>query len=126
MRYEVTTQLSPQEAIAYAKDYFGPQGVGLEVINEQGTCIILHNCGSSIQLGSGCSAMAIAAGRSVDTSRGVKPLEGLMMGTRAGDIDPALPGFLARKEGIEPGEVAAWLNTRSGLLGVSERSSDMR
>ena len=49
-----------------------------------------------------------------------------MMGTRAGDIDPALPGFLARKEGIEPGEVEAWLNTRSGLLGVSERSSDMR
>ena len=48
------------------------------------------------------------------------------MGTRAGDIDPALPGFLARKEGIEPGEVEAWLNTRSGLLGVSERSSDMR
>jgi len=48
------------------------------------------------------------------------------MGTRAGDIDPALPGFLARQEGIEPGEVEAWLNTRSGLLGVSERSSDMR
>jgi len=49
-----------------------------------------------------------------------------MMGTRAGDIDPALPGFLARKEGVEIGEVEAWLNTRSGLLGVSGRSHDMQ
>ena len=80
----------------------------------------------TLQLGSGCSATAIAAGRSVDTSMGFTPLEGLMMGTRAGDIDPALPGFLARQEGVEIGEVEAWLNTRSGLLGVSERSSDMR
>jgi len=80
----------------------------------------------TLQLGSGCSATAIAAGRSVDTSMGFTPLEGLMMGTRAGDIDPTLPGFLAHQEGIEPGEVEAWLNTRSGLLGVSERSSDMR
>jgi len=80
----------------------------------------------TIQLGSGCSATAIAAGRSVDTSMGFTPMEGLMMGTRAGDIDPALPGFLAHKEGVELAEVEAWLNTRSGLLGVSERSSDMR
>jgi len=48
MRYEVTTQLSPQEAIAYAKDYFGPQGVGLEVTNEQGTCIILQGGGGHV------------------------------------------------------------------------------
>jgi acetate kinase len=80
----------------------------------------------TLQLGSGCSAAAIDAGRSVDTSMGFTPLEGLMMGTRAGDLDPALPGFLARKEGVETAEVETWLNTRSGLLGVSERSSDMR
>ena len=49
-----------------------------------------------------------------------------MMGTRSGDLDPALPGFLARKEGVETAEVETWLNTRSGLLGVSERSGDMR
>jgi acetate kinase len=49
-----------------------------------------------------------------------------MMGTRSGDLDPALPGFLARMEGVEIAEVETWLNTRSGLLGVSERSSDMR
>ena len=80
----------------------------------------------TLQLGSGCSAAAIEAGRSVDTSMGFTPLEGLMMGTRSGDVDPALPGFLARKEGVETAEVESWLNTRSGLLGVSERSNDMR
>jgi acetate kinase len=80
----------------------------------------------TLQLGSGCSATAIAAGCSVDASMGFTPLEGLMMGTPPGDIDPALSGFLARKEGMEIGEVETWLNTRSGLLGVSERSSDMR
>ena len=53
-------------------------------------------------------------------------MKGLMMGTRARDLDPALPGFLARKEGVETAEVETWLNTRSGFLGVSEHSSDMR
>jgi len=80
----------------------------------------------TLQLGSGCSATAIEAGRSVDTSMGFTPLEGLMMGTRAGDIDPALLGFLARKEGVETAEVETWLNTRSGLLGVSGCSHDMQ
>jgi acetate kinase len=80
----------------------------------------------TLQLGSGCSAAAIEAGRSVDTSMGLTPLEGLMMGTRCGDVDPTLPGFLARHQGIAPAEVEQCLNTRSGLLGVSGRSSDMR
>jgi acetate kinase len=80
----------------------------------------------TLQLGSGCSAAAIEAGRSVDTSMGLTPLEGLMMGTRSGDVDPALPGFLARHKGVDPAEVEQWLNTRSGLLGVSGHSSDMR
>jgi acetate kinase len=80
----------------------------------------------TLQLGSGCSAAAIAAGRSVDTSMGFTPLEGLMMGTRSGDLDPALPGFLARQEGVDVAEVETWLNTRSGLLGVSACSRDMR
>src|SRR2546425_190507 len=80
----------------------------------------------TLQLGSGCSAAAIDAGRSVDTSMGFTPLEGLMMGTRSGDLDPALPGFLARHEGVDVAEVETWLNTRSGLLGVSACSRDMR
>jgi acetate kinase len=80
----------------------------------------------TLQLGNGCSATAIEGGRSVDTSMGFTPLEGLMMGTRSGDVDPSLAGFLARREGVDVEEAEAWLNTRSGLLGVSERSSDMR
>ena len=80
----------------------------------------------TLQLGNGCSAAAVAGGRSIDTSMGFTPLEGLMMGTRSGDIDPAIPGFLASQENVGIEEVEEWLNTRSGLLGVSGRSRDMR
>ncbi|MBU4321407.1 MAG: acetate kinase [Nitrospinae bacterium] len=80
----------------------------------------------TLQLGNGCSATAIDGGRSVDTSMGFTPLEGLMMGTRSGDVDPHLPGFLARHEGVDIEEVEDWLNRRSGLLGVSGHSNDMR
>jgi acetate kinase len=57
---------------------------------------------------------------------GFTPLEGLMMGTRSGDVDPSLAGFLARREGVGVDKAEGWLNTRSGLLGVSGRSWDMR
>lgn len=80
----------------------------------------------TLQLGNGCSAAAIKAGRSVDTSMGFTPLEGLVMGTRSGDIDPEIVGYLAEKEGMRVSEVEDWLNKRSGLLGVSGRTSDMR
>jgi len=80
----------------------------------------------TLQLGNGCSATAVAQGHSIDTSMGFTPLEGLMMGTRSGDLDPSLPGFLARREGVGIEEIEDWLNTRSGLLGVSGRSRDMR
>ncbi len=80
----------------------------------------------TLQLGAGCSAAAVEGGRSVDTSMGFTPLEGLMMGTRSGDVDPSLAGFLARREGASTEEVEGWLNTRSGLLGVSGHSGDMR
>lgn len=80
----------------------------------------------TLQLGNGCSATAVEGGRSVDTSMGFTPLEGLMMGTRSGDVDPSLAGFVARGEGVDVEEVEGWLNTRSGLLGVSGRSQDMR
>lgn len=80
----------------------------------------------TLQLGNGCSATAIKNGHSVDTSMGFTPLEGLMMGTRSGDVDPSLTGFLARQEEVNIEEVEDWLNTRSGLLGVSGRSQDMR
>ena len=80
----------------------------------------------TLQLGNGCSATAIKGGRSVDTSMGLTPLEGLIMGTRSGDVDASLAGFLARGEGVSIEEVESWLNTRSGLLGLSGRSHDMR
>jgi len=80
----------------------------------------------TLQLGNGCSATAVEGGRSIDTSMGFTPLEGLVMGTRSGDVDPSLAGFLARKEAVDVAEVEGWLNTRSGLLGVSGRSADMR
>jgi acetate kinase len=80
----------------------------------------------TLHLGNGCSATAVRQGRSVDTSMGLTPLEGLMMGTRCGDLDPAVVGFLARREGVSAATVVEWLNERSGLLGVSGRSRDMR
>jgi acetate kinase len=80
----------------------------------------------TLQLGNGCSATAIRDGRSVDTSMGFTPLEGLVMGTRSGDLDPGIIAYLARKEQIDASEVEAILNERSGLLGVSALSSDMR
>ena len=80
----------------------------------------------TLQLGNGCSATAVRDGRSVDTSMGFTPLEGLMMGTRSGNIDPFLVGFLSRQENVDVEEVERWLNTRSGLLGVSGISRDVR
>jgi acetate kinase len=79
----------------------------------------------TLQLGNGCSATAVRGGRSVDTSMGFTPLEGLVMGTRSGDVDPSLAGHLARREGVGIEEVEGWLNRRSGLLGVSGETGDM-
>ncbi|TKS62331.1 MAG: hypothetical protein EWM73_02566 [Nitrospira sp.] len=80
----------------------------------------------TLQLGNGCSATAIDRGRSVDTSMGFTPLEGLVMGTRSGDLDPAVVRHLVRKEGLSVDEVERLLNERAGLLGVSGLSRDMR
>jgi acetate kinase len=80
----------------------------------------------TLHLESGCSATAIARGRSVDNTMGVTPLEGLMMGTRSGDIDPSLPAFLAESEQKDLPEVMEILERKSGLLGVSGKSLDTR
>ncbi|MBI3065640.1 MAG: acetate kinase [Deltaproteobacteria bacterium] len=80
----------------------------------------------TLHLGNGCSATAIRDGQSVDTSMGFTPLEGLVMGTRSGDLDPALVSYLAQREGVGANEVENWLNHRSGLLGLSGLSNDMR
>jgi acetate kinase len=86
---------------------------------ENVTVITLH-------LESGCSACAVRHGKSVDTSMGFTPLEGLMMGMRSGDIDPSIVGYLMRKEHVGVDKVEEWLNKESGLLGVSGRSHDTR
>ena len=80
----------------------------------------------TLHLGNGCSAAAIRGGRSVDTSMGMTPLEGLVMGTRSGDIDPAIVSLIATKEGLSTHEVETLLNTQSGLLGISGLTNDMR
>jgi len=80
----------------------------------------------TLHLGNGCSATAIRNGQAVDTSMGFTPLEGLVMGTRSGDLDPSLVSYLAHKEGVAADEVEDWLNKRSGLLGLSGLSNDMR
>lgn len=77
-------------------------------------------------LGNGCSVTAIRGGRSVDTSMGLTPLEGLVMGTRSGDVDPALTFHLIRTLGMSADDVDNLLNRQSGLLGVSGVSNDMR
>ncbi|GAB4237773.1 MAG: acetate kinase [Chlamydiales bacterium] len=89
-----------------------------EEIRAQGRIITLH-------LGNGCSATAINNGCAMDTSMGFTPLEGLMMGTRSGDIDPSVLSFLCEKEGLQIKKALEILNTQSGLLGVSGISSDM-
>ena len=90
-----------------------------QLTREQTNVVTLH-------LGNGCSATAVRRGRSVDTSMGMTPLEGLVMGTRSGDLDPAILSLIATKEGLSPTEVESLLNTQSGLLGISGVTNDMK
>lgn len=77
-------------------------------------------------LGNGCSATAVLGGESVDTTMGMTPLEGLAMGTRSGDVDPSLHKFLCDRLDLSIGDVSDLLNKKSGLLGLSGRTHDMR
>lgn len=77
-------------------------------------------------LGNGCSLAAIQEGRSIDTTMGFTPLEGLMMGTRSGSVDPGILTYLLRQGQMQPNEIDDVLNQRSGLLGISGLSEDMR
>lgn len=77
-------------------------------------------------LGSGASVCAVRDGQSIDTSMGFTPVEGLVMGTRSGDVDPGLILYLIRTAGMTAGEVDSLLNHRSGLRGLSELSADVR
>ena len=90
-----------------------------KLTREQTNVVTLH-------LGNGCSATAIRSGRPVDTSMGLTPLEGLVMGTRSGDLDPAILSLIAAKEGLSLTEVETLLNTQCGLLGISGLTNDMK
>ncbi|PJA32035.1 MAG: acetate kinase [Zetaproteobacteria bacterium CG_4_9_14_3_um_filter_53_7] len=100
--------------------YVGQQAAGL-LGREFSDCKLL-----TAHLGNGCSATAIAGGISVDTTMGMTPLEGLVMGTRSGDVDPGLHEFMVRQGGESLAAVTDALNRKSGLLGLSGRSNDMR
>ncbi len=77
-------------------------------------------------LGAGCSTAAILDGHSVDTSMGMTPLEGLVMSTRSGDVDPGVFAYLARQRGLDAAGVEALLQNESGLLGLSQTTGDLK
>src|SRR5215212_327589 len=80
----------------------------------------------TLHLGNGCSIAAIRGGNCIDTSMGLTPLEGLVMGTRSGDVDASVSDFIGSKEGLSAAEVESLLNKQSGLLGISGLTDDMR
>jgi len=91
----------------------------MEQLGPRGRVILAH-------LGNGASLAAVRDGKPIDTSMALTPASGILMGTRAGDLDPGLPGYLARTEGLDAKGFAHLVNFESGLLGISETSSDMR
>lgn len=96
--------------------------VAAEMMDEHMTDLRIITC----HLGNGASIAAIKYGKSVDTSMGFTPLEGLIMGTRSGEIDPAIIPFLMDKENMTTAQIDDYLNRRSGILGISGLSSDFR
>jgi acetate kinase len=133
-------QTMPPEAYVYPIPYafferdrirrYGFHGTSHRFVSERAAQLLDLSTpgftGVTCHLGNGCSIAAIRDGRSVDTSMGMTPLEGLMMGTRSGDVDPAIVLDLASRSDIGIEGVAAILNNESGLLGVSGVSNDLR
>ena len=125
------TYALPVELCArYGLRRYGFHGISHAYVSEQlierlgrgakGTKII------TCHLGSGASVCAVRDGQSIDTSMGLTPMEGLVMGTRSGDVDPGLVLYLIRTSGMTEGGVNDLLNSQSGLLGLSELSADVR
>ena len=108
---------------------YGFHGLAHTYMSERGAEMVGHDLNRlkmvTLQLGNGCSATAFSEGAAIDTTMGMTPLEGLMMGTRSGDIDPALVALISDKEGLDLAATMDLLNKRSGLLGVSGLTSDM-
>ena len=114
----------------YAIRKYGAHGTSHRYISERAAAVLdepiedlkLITC----HLGNGCSISAIDHGVAVDTSMGLTPLDGLMMGTRCGAIDPAIVPFVMEHEGLTAGEMNDLMNKKSGLLGISGISNDLR
>ena len=107
---------------------YGFHGTSHKFVSEE-TIKLLGKKNSKIivcHLGNGSSISAVKDGKCMDTSMGFTPLEGLVMGTRSGDIDPAASEYIRAKLGLTPEELVQYLNKKCGMLGVSELSSDMR
>ncbi len=133
-------QSMPPRAYLYAIPYemyedkdvrrYGFHGTSHRYVAERGAEMLGQPLGETnlitLHLGNGCSATAVRNGQSVDTSMGLTPLEGLVMGTRSGDIDPSLPYLMTQLAEMSPEEVYEMLNRQSGLLGLSGISNDMR
>ena len=133
-------QTMPEEAflyglpVEYYKKYgirkYGFHGTSHLYVAEEAARILRRPLNSlkliTCHLGNGCSMTAVSGGKSVDTSMGFTPLEGLLMGTRSGDLDPAVVFYLMEKERLSSERISDILNKESGLLGVSGVSNDMR
>lgn len=133
-------QTMPARAYIYALPYnyyreygirrYGFHGTSHEYVSWQASKILKKPLKElkiiTCHLGNGCSITAIKKGKSVDTSMGFTPLEGLVMGTRCGDIDPALVFFLMEKGNLSASKTYEILNQKSGLLGISGISNDLR
>lgn len=124
--YAIPLDLSRRHAIRR----YGFHGLSHQYMMERYAAIVGRNPAElrlvTLHLESGCSAAAIAGGHSVDTTMGLTPLEGLMMGTRCGDLDPAIPAYLMKAEGLDMDGVMNVLEKQSGLAGVSGKSLDTR
>jgi acetate kinase len=129
----------PMQAKVYAGPYewyeqdirrYGFHGINHEYCAHRAAQLLKRNSASlkiiTCHLGNGCSLCAIDGGKSIDTTMGFTPLEGLMMGTRSGSVDPGILTHLVRSGGVKPEDLDAILNHKSGLLGISGISSDMR
>lgn len=133
-------QTLPPKAYMYALPYelyekygirkYGAHGTSHRYISERAAVVLGESLYDlkmiTCHLGNGCSVSAIDHGVAVDTSMGMTPLDGLMMGTRCGSIDPAIVPFLIEHEGMSAAEVENMMNKKSGLLGITGVSNDLR
>ena len=133
-------QTMPSQAYMYGLPYeyyekyhirrYGAHGTSHQFVADKGAKMVgidVHNSKIiTCHIGNGSSITAILNGKSVDTSMGLTPLEGLIMGTRCGDVDPNAILYIMKKEGLSPDQMYDLVNKKSGFLGVSQKTSDAR